>query len=79
VAQLIRWGQSPRWSHQFDYEFGEPLYIETARRGNANMVHRAGPASARREKSIHDLYLRDWRSPLTRKAWIAFSRRLMKA
>src|SRR5882757_2834124 len=30
VAQLIRvTDQSPRWSHQFDYEFGEPLYIET--------------------------------------------------
>ena len=30
VAQLIRVAdQSPRWSHQFDYEFGEPLYIET--------------------------------------------------
>lgn len=43
VAQLIRVAdQSPRWSHQFEYEFGEPLYIETdAATDIANMVHTA--------------------------------------
>ena len=43
VAQLIRVAdQSPRWSHQFEYEFGEPLYIETdAATDIANMVHAA--------------------------------------
>jgi len=43
VAQLIRVAdQAPRWSHQFEYEFGEPLYIETdAATDIANMVHTA--------------------------------------
>jgi TolB-like protein/DNA-binding winged helix-turn-helix (wHTH) protein/cytochrome c-type biogenesis protein CcmH/NrfG len=43
VAQLIRvTDQSPRWSHQFEYEFGEPLYIETdAATDIANLVHTA--------------------------------------
>jgi len=43
VAQLVRAADdSPHWSHQFDYEFGEPLYIETdAATDIANMVHTA--------------------------------------
>src|SRR5262249_47770528 len=43
VAQLIRVAdQSPRWSRQFEYEFGEPLYIETdAATDIANLVHTA--------------------------------------
>jgi len=43
VAQLIRVAdQSPRWSHQFEYEFGEPLYIETdAATDIANLVQTA--------------------------------------
>jgi len=64
VAQLIRvTDQSPRWSHQFEYEFGEPLYIETdAATDIANMVHSAlEPAvSARVKKNDStDVYLRE--------------------
>ena len=63
VAQLIRvTDQSPRWSHQFDYEFGEPLYIETdAATEIANMVHTAlEPATRRRVQKADsmDFYLR---------------------
>lgn len=63
VAQLIRVAdQSPRWSHQFDYEFGEPLYIETdAATEIANMVHAAlEPATRRRVQKADttDFYLR---------------------
>jgi TolB-like protein/Tfp pilus assembly protein PilF len=63
VAQLIRVAdQSPRWSHQFDYEFGEPLYIETdAATEIANMVHTAlEPAMRRRVQKADstDFYLR---------------------
>jgi TolB-like protein/DNA-binding winged helix-turn-helix (wHTH) protein/Tfp pilus assembly protein PilF len=63
VAQLIRVAdQSPRWSHQFDYEFGEPLYIETdAATEIANMVHSAlEPATRRRVQKADstDFYLR---------------------
>ncbi len=63
VAQLIRvTDQSPRWSHQFEYEFGEPLYIETdAATEIANMVHSAlEPATRRRVQKADsmDLYLR---------------------
>ncbi len=63
VAQLIRVAdQSPRWSHQFDYEFGEPLYIETdAATEIANMVHTAlEPATQRRVQKADsmDFYLR---------------------
>ncbi|HWY08322.1 MAG TPA: winged helix-turn-helix domain-containing protein [Candidatus Acidoferrales bacterium] len=63
VAQLIRVAdQSPRWSHQFDYEFGEPLYIETdAATEIANMVHTAlEPAALRRVQKADttDFYLR---------------------
>jgi TolB-like protein/DNA-binding winged helix-turn-helix (wHTH) protein/Tfp pilus assembly protein PilF len=63
VAQLIRVAdQSPRWSHQFDYEFGEPLYIETdAATEIANMVHTAlEPATRRRvqKEDSTDFYLR---------------------
>ena len=63
VAQLIRVAdQSPRWSHQFDYEFGEPLYIETdAATEIANMVHMAlEPATPKRVRKADstDVYLR---------------------
>ena len=63
VAQLIRVAdQSPRWSHQFDYEFGEPLYIETdAATEIANMVHAAlDPATRKHVKKADstDFYLR---------------------
>jgi TolB-like protein/DNA-binding winged helix-turn-helix (wHTH) protein/Tfp pilus assembly protein PilF len=63
VAQLIRVAdQSPRWSHQFDYQFGEPLYIETdAATEIANMVHTAlEPATRRRvmKADSTDFYLR---------------------
>jgi TolB-like protein/Tfp pilus assembly protein PilF len=63
VAQLIRvTDQSPRWSHQFDYEFGEPLYIETdAATEIANMVHTAlDPATRKRVQKADsmDFYLR---------------------
>src|SRR5260221_8974250 len=63
VAQLIRVAdQSPRWSHQFDYEFGEPLYIETdAATEIANMVHTVlEPATRKRVQKADsmDLYLR---------------------
>ncbi|HET6932230.1 MAG TPA: winged helix-turn-helix domain-containing protein [Candidatus Acidoferrum sp.] len=63
VAQLIRVAdQSPRWSHQFDYEFGEPLYIETdAATEIANMVHTVlEPAMRKRVQKADsmDLYLR---------------------
>jgi TolB-like protein/DNA-binding winged helix-turn-helix (wHTH) protein/tetratricopeptide (TPR) repeat protein len=63
VAQLIRvTDQLPRWSHQFDYEFGEPLYIETdAATEIANMVHTAlDPATRRRVQKADttDFYLR---------------------
>ncbi|HUI51444.1 MAG TPA: winged helix-turn-helix domain-containing protein, partial [Terriglobales bacterium] len=63
VAQLIRVAdQSPRWSHQFDYEFGEPLYIETdAATDIANLVHTAlEPSTSSRVKKNDstDLYLR---------------------
>jgi TolB-like protein/DNA-binding winged helix-turn-helix (wHTH) protein/Tfp pilus assembly protein PilF len=63
VAQLIRVAdQSPRWSHQFDYEFGEPLYIETdAATEIANMVHAAlEPATGKRVQKADstDSYLR---------------------
>jgi TolB-like protein/DNA-binding winged helix-turn-helix (wHTH) protein/Tfp pilus assembly protein PilF len=63
VAQLIRVAdQSPRWSHQFDYEFGEPLYIETdAATEIANMVHtELEPAMRRRVQKADstDFYLR---------------------
>jgi len=61
VAQLIRvTDQSPRWSHQFDYEFGEPLYIETdAATEIANMVHTVlDPATRSACKSrLHGLLL----------------------
>jgi TolB-like protein/DNA-binding winged helix-turn-helix (wHTH) protein/Tfp pilus assembly protein PilF len=63
VAQLIRVAdQSPRWSHQFDYEFGEPLYIETdAATEIANMVHtELVPATRKRVQKADsmDFYLR---------------------
>jgi TolB-like protein/DNA-binding winged helix-turn-helix (wHTH) protein/tetratricopeptide (TPR) repeat protein len=63
VAQLIRVAdQSPRWSHQFEYEFGEPLYIETdAATEIANMVHTAlEPAALGRVQKADstDFYLR---------------------
>jgi Tfp pilus assembly protein PilF len=63
VAQLIRVAdQSPRWSHQFEYEFGEPLYIETdAATEIANMVHaELEPAARRRVQKADstDFYLR---------------------
>jgi TolB-like protein/DNA-binding winged helix-turn-helix (wHTH) protein len=63
VAQLIRVAdQLPRWSHQFDYEFGEPLYIETdAATEIANMVHTAlEPATRKRVQKADamDFYLR---------------------
>jgi TolB-like protein/Tfp pilus assembly protein PilF len=63
VAQLIRVAdQSPRWSHQFDYEFGEPLYIETdAATEIANMVHaELEPATRKRVQKADsmDFYLR---------------------
>jgi TolB-like protein/DNA-binding winged helix-turn-helix (wHTH) protein/Tfp pilus assembly protein PilF len=63
VAQLIRVAdQSPRWSHQFDYEFGEPLYIETdAATEIANMVHTALEPATRRhvqKEDSTDFYLR---------------------
>jgi len=63
VAQLIRvTDQSPRWSHQFEYEFGEPLYIETdAATEIANMVHAALEPAARRhvqKADSTDVYLR---------------------
>ncbi len=63
VAQLIRVAdQSPRWSHQFDYEFGEPLYIETdAATEIANMVHTALEPTTRRhvqKADATDFYLR---------------------
>ncbi|HXJ15314.1 MAG TPA: winged helix-turn-helix domain-containing protein [Candidatus Limnocylindrales bacterium] len=63
VAQLIRVAdQSPRWSHQFDYEFGEPLYIETdVATEIANMVHTAlEPATRMHVKKADsmDFYLR---------------------
>jgi len=43
VAQLVRVAdEAPRWSHQFEYEFGEPLYIETdAATDIANLVYTA--------------------------------------
>jgi TolB-like protein/DNA-binding winged helix-turn-helix (wHTH) protein/Tfp pilus assembly protein PilF len=63
VAQLIRVAdQSPRWSHQFDYEFGEPLYIETdAATEIANMVHtELEPTTRKRVQKADsmDFYLR---------------------
>src|SRR5215471_10396134 len=63
VAQLIRVAdQSPRWSHQFEYEFGEPLYIETdAATEIANMVHAAlEPSISSRVQKMDatDIYLR---------------------
>ncbi len=63
VAQLIRVAdQSPRWSHQFDYEFGEPLYIETdAATEIANMVHTALEPMTRKhvqKADATDFYLR---------------------
>ena len=63
VAQLIRVAdQSPRWSHQFDYEFGEPLYIETdAATEIANMVHTALEPATRKhvqKADATDFYLR---------------------
>jgi TolB-like protein/DNA-binding winged helix-turn-helix (wHTH) protein/cytochrome c-type biogenesis protein CcmH/NrfG len=63
VAQLIRVAdQSPRWSHQFEYEFGEPLYIETdAATDIANMVHTALEPSVSmhvKKNDSTDLYLR---------------------
>ena len=63
VAQLIRVAdQSPRWSHQFDYEFGEPLYIETdAATEIANMVHTALEPATRKhvqKADSTDFYLR---------------------
>jgi len=63
VAQLIRvTDQSPRWSHQFEYEFGEPLYIEIdAATDIANMVHIAlEPSVSSRVKKddATDIYLR---------------------
>ena len=63
VAQLIRVAdQSPRWSHQFEYEFGEPLYIETdAATEIANMVHTALEPATRRhvqKADSMDFYLR---------------------
>jgi TolB-like protein/DNA-binding winged helix-turn-helix (wHTH) protein/cytochrome c-type biogenesis protein CcmH/NrfG len=63
VAQLVRVAdQSPRWSHQFDYEFGEPLYIETdAATEIANMVHAAlEPSTSSRVQKLDatDIYLR---------------------
>jgi TolB-like protein/DNA-binding winged helix-turn-helix (wHTH) protein/Tfp pilus assembly protein PilF len=63
VAQLIRVAdQSPRWSHQFEYEFGEPLYIETdAATEIANMVHgELEPAAGKRLQKADstDFYLR---------------------
>jgi len=63
VAQLVRVAdQSPRWSHQFDYEFGEPLYIETdAATEIANMVHAAlEPSISSRVQKMDatDIYLR---------------------
>src|SRR5258708_3387601 len=52
----------PRWSHQFDYEFAEPLYIETdAATEIANMVHTVlEPATRKRVQKADsmDLYLR---------------------
>src|SRR5215469_849561 len=64
VAQLIRVAdQSPRWSHQFEYEFGEPLYIETdAATDIANLVHTAlvPEATARANKGDStDVHLRN--------------------
>jgi Tfp pilus assembly protein PilF len=63
VAQLIRVAdQSPRWSHQFEYEFGEPLYIETdAATEIANMVHTALEPMTRKhvqKADATDFYLR---------------------
>jgi len=63
VAQLIRVAdQSPRWSHQFEYEFGEPLYIETdAATEIANMVHTELEPAARsrvQKADSTDFYLR---------------------
>src|SRR5882724_64239 len=63
VAQLIRVAdQSPRWSHQFDYEFGEPLYIETdVATEIANMVHTALEPATRmhvQKADATDFYLR---------------------
>jgi TolB-like protein/DNA-binding winged helix-turn-helix (wHTH) protein/Tfp pilus assembly protein PilF len=63
VAQLIRVAdQSPRWSHQFEYEFGEPLYIETdAATEIANMVHAELEPAARsrvQKADSTDFYLR---------------------
>jgi len=63
VAQLIRVAdQLPRWSHQFEYEFGEPLYIQTdVATEIANMVHTAlEPATRRRvqKQDSTDIYLR---------------------
>lgn len=63
VAQLIRVAdQSPRWSHQFEYEFGEPLYIETdAATEIANMVHTALEPATRKhvqKADAMDFYLR---------------------
>jgi len=63
VAQLIRVAdQSPRWSHQFDYEFGEPLYIETdVATEIANMVHTALEPATRKhvqKADSTDFYLR---------------------
>ncbi|HET7106346.1 MAG TPA: winged helix-turn-helix domain-containing protein [Candidatus Acidoferrum sp.] len=63
VAQLIRVAdQSPRWSHQFEYEFGEPLYIETdAATEIANMIHAVlEPATKMHVKKADatDFYLR---------------------
>jgi TolB-like protein/DNA-binding winged helix-turn-helix (wHTH) protein/Tfp pilus assembly protein PilF len=64
MAQLIRVAdQSPRWSHQFDYEFGEPLYIETdAATDIANMVRSAVEPSANTrvlKGDAVDVYLRE--------------------
>lgn len=63
-VQLIRVAdQAPRWSHQFEYEFGEPLYIETdAATDIANMVYTAlvpaVPARLRKADST-DMQLRN--------------------
>jgi len=64
AAQLIRASdQSPRWSHQFDYEFGEPLYIETdAATEIANLVRTALEPSANTrvlKGDAVDVYLRE--------------------
>ena len=78
VAQLIRAAdQSPRWSHQFDYEFGEPLYIETdAATEIANMVHTAlePAASTAYKRRMPPIFISaKWRSPIfiRKRGWSA--------